>query len=58
MLRPQTPVRGLYLTGADVATAGVGGALLGGALTVSAILRRNVIEAVLRGRSEGTRAAA
>jgi all-trans-retinol 13,14-reductase len=58
MLRPQTPVRGLYLTGADVATAGVGGALLGGALTVSAILRRNVIESVLRGRSEAARAAA
>ena len=58
ILRPQTPVRGLYLTGADVATAGVGGALLGGALTVSAILRRNVIEAVLRGRAARTRAAA
>ena len=58
ILRPQTPVRGLYLTGADVATAGVGGALLGGALTVSAILRRNVIETVLRGRAARTRAAA
>ena len=58
MLRPQTSVRGLCLTGADVATAGVGGALLGGALCASAILRRNVIESVRRARSEGGRAAA
>ena len=58
MLRPQTSVRGLCLTGADVATAGVGGALLGGALCASAILRRNVIESVRRAQGEGGRAAA
>lgn len=42
-LRPRTPVPGLYLTGADVATAGVAGAMLGGALTASAMLGRNLI---------------
>jgi len=50
LLRPQMPVRGLFLTGADVATAGVAGALLGGAICASALLRRNLIEAVQRER--------
>lgn len=47
-LRPQTPVPGLFLTGADICTAGVGGALMGGIMTASAITRRNLIGAVLR----------
>jgi all-trans-retinol 13,14-reductase len=46
-LRPQTPVPGLYLTGADICTAGVGGALMGGVLTASVIARRNLLGAVL-----------
>jgi all-trans-retinol 13,14-reductase len=37
-LHPQTPVKGLYLTGQDVVTAGVGGALMGGVMTTSALL--------------------
>ncbi len=49
MLRPVTPIRHLYLTGADVSTAGVGSALVGGVLTASAILRRNLIKAVAKG---------
>lgn len=52
LLRPATPVRGLFLTGADVATAGVGGALLGGALCASALLRRNLIDVALRARGQ------
>jgi len=47
-LRPATSLRGLMLTGADVATAGVSGALVGGALCASAILRRNLLEAARR----------
>jgi len=50
LLRPQTPIRGLMLTGADVATAGVSGAMIGGALCASAILRRNLVDAVHRAR--------
>jgi all-trans-retinol 13,14-reductase len=41
-LTPQTAVRGLYLTGQDVCTLGVGGALMGGVITASAALGRNL----------------
>ena len=33
-----TPVKGLYLTGQDVVTAGVGGALMGGVMTTAAMM--------------------
>jgi all-trans-retinol 13,14-reductase len=46
-LRPHTPIAGLYLTGADICTAGVGGALMGGVLTAAAVTRRNLITAIL-----------
>ncbi|MFT3768357.1 MAG: NAD(P)/FAD-dependent oxidoreductase [Minicystis sp.] len=35
-LRPRTPVQGLFLSGSDMATAGVIGAMLGGAITALA----------------------
>jgi phytoene dehydrogenase-like protein len=47
-LRVHTPVRGLYLTGADVVTAGVGGALMAGVLTATVITRRNLLTTILR----------
>ncbi len=47
-LRPRTPINGLYLTGADICTAGVGGALMGGMLCSSAVLGRNVLGTVLQ----------
>lgn len=37
-LHPITPVKNLYLTGSDIVTAGVGGALMGGVMTTSAML--------------------
>jgi len=46
-LRPHTRIAGLYLTGADICTAGVGGALMGGVLTAAAITRKNLIAAIL-----------
>jgi len=42
-LSPRTPIPNLYLTGADAAVLGVAGALSGGALAASAVLRRNVM---------------
>ncbi|HEY1077896.1 MAG TPA: NAD(P)/FAD-dependent oxidoreductase [Fontimonas sp.] len=40
-LHPVTPVRNLYMTGQDVVTAGVGGALLGGVMTAAAMQGRH-----------------
>jgi all-trans-retinol 13,14-reductase len=37
-LRPRTPIRNLYLTGADAAVLGVMGALMGGVATASTLL--------------------
>ncbi|MEX1364527.1 MAG: NAD(P)/FAD-dependent oxidoreductase [Nannocystaceae bacterium] len=42
-LRPRTPVRGLWLTGQDICTCGVGGALFSGYLTASAITGENLV---------------
>lgn len=47
-LRPQTPIKGLYLTGADVCSAGVAGGLFGGVLTVSHMLLRDMRGACAR----------
>jgi all-trans-retinol 13,14-reductase len=37
-IRAETPIAGLYLTGQDLVTAGIVGALMGGVLTATAIL--------------------
>ena len=48
-LRPHTPIKGLFLTGQDIATAGIGGALAAGVLTASAITSRNMMSRVMAG---------
>ena len=45
-LKPKTPIKGLWLTGQDVCTAGIAGALLGGVLSASAILGRNLLKTI------------
>jgi len=47
-LRARTAVRGLFLTGQDLATLGVVGAMFGGPMAASAVLRRNVLKDFLR----------
>ena len=48
-LRPATPVQGLYLTGQDVATDGVIGALVGATLCASVILQRDLMTEIRGG---------
>jgi all-trans-retinol 13,14-reductase len=45
-LGARTPIRGLYLTGQDVSTLGIAGALFGGAMSASAALGKNLFSAV------------
>ncbi len=47
-LRPKTGLKGLFLTGQDVCTAGVAGALFGAVLSASAILGRNLLGEIAR----------
>jgi all-trans-retinol 13,14-reductase len=54
-LGARTPVPGLYLTGADVTTAGVTGAMMGGVVSASAILRRNLMSVVTKGTRDDSR---
>ncbi|WP_419193446.1 phytoene desaturase family protein [Kolteria novifilia] len=51
-LRPRTAIKGLYLTGTDICTLGVAGALSGGFLTASAIAGRDLRGAVAKGAEE------
>jgi all-trans-retinol 13,14-reductase len=41
-LKPSSPISGLYLSGQDVSTVGVAGAMAGGLLCASVILRKNL----------------
>jgi len=46
-LQPKTPIKNLYLTGQDIVTCGVAGALFAGFLTASAILKKNIVKKVM-----------
>ncbi|EAR01455.1 phytoene desaturase family protein [Maribacter sp. HTCC2170] len=46
-LRPRTPIKNFYLTGQDIVTAGVAGALFAGVLTASVITKKNIIKSIM-----------
>ena len=48
-LQPRTPVRDFYLTGQDIVTAGIGGALFSGLLTASAMTGTNFMKKIIQG---------
>jgi all-trans-retinol 13,14-reductase len=43
---PRTPIKNFYLTGQDIVTAGVAGALFSGMLTSMAITGKNVLKEI------------
>lgn len=45
-LRPKTPIKNFYLTGQDIVSAGVGGALFSGVLTSAAMTGKNVLKQI------------
>jgi all-trans-retinol 13,14-reductase len=45
-LRPQSPIKNLYLTGQDTLTVGVGGALFSGVITASTLLKKNFMSKI------------
>lgn len=47
-LRAQTPIPGLFLTGQDLVSCGVAGALFGGAITAAAVLRGELVSSIAR----------
>ena len=47
-LKPKTPIKNFYLTGQDIVTAGIGGALFSGVLTSAAITGKNVLHKIMK----------
>lgn len=47
-LRPKTPIKNLFLTGQDVVTAGIGGALFSGVLTATAVAKTNLMSDIFK----------
>lgn len=53
-LKPETPIKNLFLTGQDIVTVGIGGALMSGVLTASAITKSNVVNEITKAAKENT----
>ncbi|MFT7588035.1 MAG: all-trans-retinol 13,14-reductase [Limisphaerales bacterium] len=47
-LRPKTDIKNLWLTGQDIVSCGIGGALFSGILTASAITKKNILSDILK----------
>ncbi len=46
-LRPDTHIKGFYLTGQDIVTCGVGGALMAAMLTANVLLKKNMMKVIV-----------
>ena len=51
-LKPRTPIKNFYLTGQDIISAGVGGALFSGAVTASAMQGKNLVKMVYKAKTQ------
>ena len=51
-LQPRTPIKNFYLTGQDIISAGVGGALFSGAVTASAMQGKNLVKMVYKAKTK------
>lgn len=45
-LKPKTPIKNFYLTGQDIVTAGIGGALFSGVLSAIAVTGKNILKKI------------
>jgi all-trans-retinol 13,14-reductase len=50
-LRPKTRLKNFYLTGQDIVSVGVGGAVFSGLITAVSVLNRNLLWNVIRHKS-------
>jgi all-trans-retinol 13,14-reductase len=50
-LQPRTPIKNFYLTGQDIISAGVGGALFSGVVTASAMQGKNLVKMVYKAKT-------
>lgn len=47
-LQPKTDIKNLFLTGQDIITVGIGGALMSGVVTASAMLGKNLVDSIVK----------
>ncbi|MCO5231927.1 MAG: NAD(P)/FAD-dependent oxidoreductase [Chitinophagales bacterium] len=47
-LQPKTPIKNLFITGQDIVTVGIAGALMSGVLTASSILGKNIMNDIVQ----------
>ena len=47
-LQPKTPIKRFYLTGQDIVTARVGGAMFSGVVTASAMVGKNLVKKIYK----------
>jgi all-trans-retinol 13,14-reductase len=49
-LNARTPIKNFYLTGQDIVSAGVGGAMFSGVVTASAMQGKNLVKKIYKNK--------